>query len=100
MNSALRCGEAARNRGITMAHNTNSLAPWAELVPDVGPMTVAELLAVPDDGWQYELVEGRLVRMPGSGLEASNIALNLAIALSAWLRPRGLGTLTGVDGTY
>ena len=28
-----------------MAHET--LAPWAELVPDTGPMTVKELLALP-----------------------------------------------------
>ena len=63
-------------------------------------MTVDELLALPDDGWQYELVEGRLVRMPGSGYEASSIALNLASALIAFVRPRKLGGVTGADGTY
>lgn len=84
-----------------MAHNTNALAPWAELVPDVGPMTVDDLLARPDDGqWQYELVDGRLVRMPASGFEASNIALDLAGELRAFVKPRGLGRVTGSDGTY
>lgn len=49
-----------------MTHET--LAPWAELVPNTGPMTVNELLALPDEGgWMYELVEGRLVWMPSSG---------------------------------
>src|SRR5579863_4831916 len=65
----------ARNRGTHMAHDTGSLASWAEVVPGAQPMTVDDLLALPDDGcWQYELVEGKLVRMPGSGGEASNIA--------------------------
>jgi Uma2 family endonuclease len=45
-----------------------TLAPWAELAPDAPfPMTVDEALALPDDGRRYELVEGRLVRMPLSG---------------------------------
>lgn len=63
-------------------------------------MTVDDLLALPDDGWQYELVEGRLVRMPGSGYQASRIALNLATALNLWIRARRLGSVTGADGTY
>lgn len=83
-----------------MTHNTNSLAPWAELVPDTGPMTVDELLARPDDGWQYELVDGRLLRMPGSGFEASALAMRLGIALGMFVLPRDLGILTGADGTY
>jgi hypothetical protein len=32
------------------------LAPWAEIVPDVGPTTVDDLLGMPDDGWKYEVV--------------------------------------------
>ncbi len=42
------------------------VAPWAEVVPDMPPMAEDDLLALPDDGWQYELVEGVLVRMPPS----------------------------------
>jgi Uma2 family endonuclease len=84
-----------------MAHNTNTLAPWAELIPiSGGKMTVDDLLAMPDDGWQYELAEGRLVRMPGSGGGASAIAMRLGIALGMFVQPRGLGTLTGADGTF
>jgi Uma2 family endonuclease len=81
-----------------MAQNT--LAPWAELVPDVGPMTVDQLLALPQDQWMYELVDGRLVRMPASGGEASNIALRLAAALMLFAEDRGLGRVTGADGEY
>lgn len=81
-----------------MAHET--LAPWAELVPDAGRMTVDEMLALPDDGWMYELVEGRLVRMPGSGGGASTIAVNLVTALNTFVRAQRLGRVTGADGTY
>lgn len=49
-------------------------APWAEIVPDAGRTTVDDLLRRPDDGWRYEVVEGVLVRMAGSGEEATNIA--------------------------
>lgn len=84
-----------------MAHGTNTLASWGELVPDTGPMTVDDLLALPDDSrWQYELVEGRLVRMPGSGGEASRIAARLIIALGMFVDARQLGAITGADGTY
>lgn len=81
-----------------MAHEV--FAPWGEAVPDAGRMTVDELLALPQDEWMYELVEGRLVRMPGSGGEASLIALRLAAALLAFADAHGLGVVTGADGTY
>jgi hypothetical protein len=78
----------------------DTLAPWAEIVPDTGPMTTEELLALPDDGWQYELVEGRLVRMPPSGLDASTLALRLGGALIAFVEAHNLGRATGADGGY
>jgi len=50
-----------------------TLAPWAEIVPGAGPMTVEDLLARQDDGgWRYEVVEGVLFRVAGSGQEATN----------------------------
>jgi Uma2 family endonuclease len=79
-----------------MAQDT--LAPWAELVPDQPPMTVDELLALPDDDrWVYELVEGRLVRMPPPGGEHGEIAGNLHSALALWIVPRGLGRLLAAE---
>ena len=77
-----------------------SLAPWAELVPNYGPVRVDCLLTLPDDGYQYEVVEGILVRMAGSGGEASTIALELASELRNYVRPRRLGRVTGADGVY
>jgi Uma2 family endonuclease len=83
-----------------MAEAHETLAPWAEIVPDAEPMTVDDLLTLPDDGWQYELVDGRLVRMAGSGQRATMIAAILLGALIAFVRPRRLGVVTGADGVY
>jgi Uma2 family endonuclease len=76
------------------------LAPWAELVPDTPPMTVDELLRLPQDEWMYELVDGRLVRMPLSSGEASHLAARLVSALFAFVDDRGLGRVTGADGEF
>lgn len=57
-----------------MAQET--LAPWAELVPDAASMTVDQLLGLLDDSqWRYELVEGRLVRMAASGARQRVVSL-------------------------
>ena len=78
-----------------------TLAPWAEPVPDAPfPMTTNDLLAWPEDGRMYELVEGRLVRMPGSGGEASHIAGYLLTEINLFLRTHKLGLATGADGTF
>jgi Uma2 family endonuclease len=63
-------------------------------------MTVNELLALPQDEWMYELVEGSLVRMPASGGAASRIAVRLASALNQFVEPGDLGAVTGADGEY
>lgn len=55
-------------------------APWAE-VAAAGPLSTEDLLALPDDRWQYELVDGRLVRMPPSGRHATRIARQPAARL-------------------
>jgi len=52
------------NSGVCIPPNP---APWAEVVPGMGPVTVGDLLTIPDDGYIYEVVEGVLVRMVGSG---------------------------------
>ena len=78
------------------------LAPWAEIVPGAPPhMTIDDLLAWPDDdGYRYELVEGVLVRVAGSGEEASTIAGVILGELYAFVRPRRLGSVTSADGVY
>jgi len=81
-------------------HPAKTLAPWADIVPDVGPTTVDALLTMPHDGWQYEVVEGVLVRVAGSGDLATTIALLLGSILLGFVRPRRLGRGTGADGIY
>ena len=78
----------------------HQVAPWAEIVPDREPMTSDDLLNLPDDGWRYELVEGRLVRMPPSGYQASRIAGRLYAAVLAFVDAHGLGGVTPPDGGY
>ncbi len=78
----------------------HSMAPWAESVAGAGPVTVDTLLTLTDDGYRYEVVEGVLVRVAGSGKRATTIAFNLGAGLSAFARPRRLGVVTGADGVY
>lgn len=78
-----------------MARET--LAPWAERVPDRGPMTADELLRLPADGWRYELVDGVLVRMPPPGFDHGELVMNIGGELRNFVRQRGLGTVTGAE---
>ena len=75
-------------------------APWADIVPDSGPVSPDILLTTPDDGYVYEVVEGVLVRVAGSGEEATSIGVDLCAALHTYVRPRRLGVVTGADGVY
>lgn len=74
--------------------------PWAEIVPNVPPMTVDELEAMPDDGWTYELARGILVRMPRSNGGASTLAVRLGARLSMYVEANGPGVVTGEQGGY
>jgi Uma2 family endonuclease len=77
-----------------------TIAPWANIVGGVGPVSVDDLLSWPDDGWRYEVVEGALVRMAGSGARAATIARRLAARLGDYVDRRDLGIVTGADGVY
>jgi len=82
------------------AHPPDPLAPWAEIVPNMPPMTVDDLHAIPDDGYVYELIQGVLVRMPLSSLGASSIGMRLAARLTVYVEDNGLGVVTGEQGGY
>ncbi len=82
------------------AHPPDPIAPWAEIVPDYGPVTVDFLLTLPDDGYRYEVVEGVLVRVAGSGERATTIGITIAAELRAYVRPRRLGVATPGDAVY
>lgn len=79
----------------------DTLAPWAEIVPGVGPMTVADLLRRPDDGgWRYEVVEGVLVRVAGSRPKAVRVTDRLYRALGNYVEAHRLGQTTPPDAVY
>ncbi len=75
-------------------------APWAEVVPNMPPMTTDELHGIPDDGWAYELINGVLVRMPLRSGGASSIGYRLGSRLSVYVEDNGLGVVTGEQGGY
>src|ERR1051326_5401763 len=82
------------------AYPPRSPAPWAEIVLGYGPVTVDILLTLPDDGYVYEVVEGVLVRVAGSGKQATRLGLRLGAQLLSYAESRRLGVVTGADGVY
>ena len=79
----------------------NTLAPWAEPVPDAPyPLTADDLLAMPDDGYIYELVDAHLFRTRAAGFETSSIAALLAATINGFVRSRKLGIVTDSSGEY
>jgi len=77
-----------------------SLAPWTEIVPTRGPVTVDILLTLPDDGYVYEVVEGVLIRMVSSGNRATRLAARLTARLLDYVEAQALGVVTAADGMY
>jgi Uma2 family endonuclease len=82
------------------------IAPWAEPVPlpyNARRFTAAELAALPEDGWLYELVIGHLVRMPPPKERHGYLELKLGATLWAFVKNGGLGRVyageTGFDLT-
>jgi Uma2 family endonuclease len=65
----------------------DALAPWAEPVL----YTAEDLQSFADGEWRYELVQGRVVRMPPTNLEHSDICGILYLALRAHVDERRLG---------
>ena len=82
------------------AYPSRSPAPWAEVVPGYGLVTVDILLTLPNDGYIYEVVEGVLVRVAGSGKQATRLGLRLGAQLLTYTESRRLGVVTGADGVY
>ena len=79
----------------------DTLAPWAEAVARSGPMTMNDLLALPDhDGWRYEVVEGVLVRVAGSMPRAVRVTMRLLRALDSYVEEHELGQVTPPDAVY
>jgi Uma2 family endonuclease len=66
---------------------SNTIAPWAE--PAL--LSAEQMVTLADDGWRYELVEGRLMRMPPTGFEHGGLEAVIAAALQTFVRDAGLG---------
>ena len=62
--------------------------------------TADDLMRLPDDGWQYELDEGRLVRTPLSSWKSSRVALRLARHLMIFIDDHDLGAYAGEGGGW
>ena len=73
------------------------VAPWGEVVPEVGPMTADELLALGDKGRWCELVDGVLIKMSPTGYEHGSIVGELTIALGQYVKSHRLGRVVGAE---
>lgn len=71
----------------------DAAAPWAEEVL----VTAQDLMALSGETGRYELVQGRLVRMPPTGLEHGALALRLGSALLRFVDQDGFGLVTGAE---
>jgi Uma2 family endonuclease len=71
----------------------DTAAPWAE----TAPITSEILQLMPDDGWRYELVQGRLVRMPPTGYEHGRISAILTGRLRQFVEQQPLGDVLSAE---
>lgn len=68
------------------------LYSWAQ--PTVAANWTADMLErLPDDGWLYELVEGRVVRMPPPGPDHGQTEWSIARVLGDYVEAHGLGQI-------
>ena len=61
-------------------------------------VTAEELELFPDDGYQYELIEGVVHRMAPASFEPSNFAARVLIEIGVYVKEGKLGEVTGADG--
>ncbi len=63
----------------------------------IKPMTAEELLAMPDDGYRYELVRGSLRKMAPTGDEHGDVTTELASALHQHVKQHNLGKVYAAE---
>lgn len=63
-------------------------------------MTAEDLLALPDDGSTYELIEGELRQMPPTSGEHSRVELYVAFWLMSYVYLHRLGKVYGSDAGF
>src|SRR5438067_1760662 len=57
--------------------------------------TEAELQALPDDGYDYELIDGELAMSPKNNFQHENIAADLLMAMRTFAKSHRLGAVLG-----
>src|SRR5438093_10629081 len=62
-----------------------------------GPMTAEELMELPDDGLQYELLGGRLVSEPPAGATHGDIETRLLVLVGSHVQRKRLGRVFSGD---
>lgn len=65
-------------------------ARWAALLPTAGPMSLDELMALPEHRWRYELIAGQLRQRPLADLRHDMISRLLASNLRDYVRTAGI----------
>ena len=63
-------------------------------------MTAEELLAMPDDGYRYELVRGELIKMPPAGHMSSFREMRVGSRLAVYVDENRLGRVYGPSGGF
>ncbi len=77
-------------------HPQTAPAPWGAYAPEYGILDTDTFLRLPDEeGWVLELYEGRIIRMPGPGLEHGYIQGSVIVALANYVQEHELGQLLG-----
>lgn len=67
-------------------------------VPADRLLTAEDLPTIPDDGYRYELVEGRLIRMPPPFTISGLVAMTPGAIVTSFVRLHQLGYCVGADG--
>lgn len=60
-------------------------------------ITADELLAMPDDGFRYELVKGELKKMTPAGHHHGRFAMNIALSLGQYVKNNQLGKVYAAE---
>ena len=64
------------------------------------PVTAEELLAMPDDGCRYELIEGKLVKMAAAGFKHGRYAGDFVVLLGSYVRSHRMGVVLTAEAGF
>lgn len=70
------------------------------MVTTTRPMTAEELLNLPDDGFRYELVRGKLRKRLPAGQNHGRYAMNISLSLGGYAKANRLGKCYIADTGY